>query len=117
MTQNATDSVAKSPNTELDHETLTDVIDLALWADQLLLQYGADSRRIEETAHHIGTSLGCDWLDVFVSYNTIIITTSSGSEFRTKTRRVPRIGVDMTIISAVNRLSRRVASEQLDRET
>ena len=110
-------SVAEPPNTELNHETLTDIIDLALWAGQLLLQYGADSRRIEETTHRIGTSLGCNWLDVFVSYNTIIITTSSGSEFRTKVRRVPRIGVDMTIISAVNRLSRRVASEQLDRET
>ncbi len=99
----------------LDHETLTDVIDLTVWAGQLMLQHGADAERVETTIHYLGTALGCAWLDVLVSPNGIMITTSSGREFRTKLRRVPYLGVDLTIVSGVSRLSRRVVAEGLDR--
>ena len=34
------------PKPPLDHETLRDVIDLSLWAGQLLLQNGAESARV-----------------------------------------------------------------------
>ncbi|MGQ9888491.1 MAG: threonine/serine exporter family protein [Aggregatilineales bacterium] len=99
----------------LEREELRDVIDLSLWAGQLLLQHGAEAERVEETVHRLGTALGCDWLDVLVSPNAIIATTSSGLEFRTKVRRVVGMRVDMTIVSAVNRLSRRVESGELNR--
>ena len=100
---------------ELTHSELTDVIDLALLAGQLLLQYGADSTRIETTVHHIGTGLGCDWLDIVVSPSALTITTTSGGHFRTKIRRVTRIGVNMAIIELVNDLSHRVYQGRLDR--
>lgn len=99
----------------LPYEELTDVIDLALWAGQLLLQYGAEGARIEETVHHIGTGLGCDWMDILVSPNAIIATTISGGQFRTKIRRVTRIGVNFAIIDYINDLSHRVSQNQLDR--
>lgn len=99
----------------LAYEELRDVIDLALWAGQLLLQYGAESHRIEETIHRLATGLGCDWADVLVSPSVILITTTSGGEFRTKTRRVVRIGVNLWVVSAVNRLSRRITAGELDR--
>lgn len=99
----------------LEREELRDVIDLSLWAGQLLLQNGAEAERVEETVHRLGTALGCDWLDVLVSPNAIIVTTSSGPEFRTKVRRVTGMRVDMTVVSAVNRLSRRVESGELTR--
>lgn len=99
----------------LEREELRDVIDLALWAGQLLLQNGAEAERVEETVHRLGTALGCDWLDVLVSPNAIIVTTTSGPEFRTKVRRVVGMRVDMTVLSAVNRLSRRVESGELNR--
>ncbi len=107
-----TDILPKPP---LSHKALTDVVDLALWAGQLLLQHGADSQRVEETTHRLGTSLGCDWVDVFVSFNDIGVTAVSGPEFRTKIRRVVRIGVNMTTVSAINRLSRRVNQGELNR--
>lgn len=104
------------PKPPLSREELRDVIDLTLWAGQLLLQNGADSSRVETTAHHFGTGLGCDWLDVFVSAHTIIITTISGEEFRTKIRRIVRFGgVDMGTLAAVNQLSRLVSSGVVDR--
>lgn len=105
-------SAAKPP---LSREALRDVIDLSLWAGQLLLQNGADSERIEETIHRLGTALGCDWMDILVSPNVIAVTTISGEEFRTKIRRVIGLNVNMTIVSAINRLSRRVEDGELDR--
>lgn len=101
--------------TPLLHDVLTDVIDLSLWAGQLLLQYGAESSRVEETVHHIGTGLGCDWMDILISPNAIIATTSSGTEFRTKIRRVTRLEVNFAIVDAVNDLSYRIDRGELDR--
>lgn len=103
------------PKPPLPYEELTDIIDLALWAGQLLLQYGAESSRIEETVHHIGTGLGCDWMDILVSPNAIIATTVSNGEFRTKVRRVVRIGVDFDIVDAINDYSHRVYRGELNR--
>jgi len=99
----------------LSYEELRDVIDLALWAGQMLLQHGAESQRVEETVHRLGTGLGCNWMDILVSPNAIIVTTTSGSDFRTKTRRVVRLGADLWRITAVNDLSRRVNEGELDR--
>ena len=36
----------------LAYDELRDVIDLSLWAGQMLLQHGAASQRVEETIHH-----------------------------------------------------------------
>ncbi len=103
--------------TPLIHQELTDVIDLALWAAQMLTQHGADNARIEETAHIIGTGLGCDWLDIVISPESIIITASSGGEFRTKARRVISVGVNFNVLDAINEISYRVRAGRMDRVT
>lgn len=100
----------------LDRTELADVVDLALWAGTLLMQSGAESERVEETVHHFGTALKANWLDILVSPNVLIITTSSADgEFRTKVRRITGLGARLDIIDAVNDLSRRIGPEQLDR--
>lgn len=99
----------------LSHAELTDIIDLCLWAGQMLLQHGANSLRVEESVHRLGTGLGCDWLDIVVRTESLTITVTSGEDFRTKTRRVVRLGIDMARITALNDLSRRVAEGRLDR--
>lgn len=99
----------------MTREQLRDVIDLALWAGQLLLQHGAETARIEETVHRLGTGLGCNWMDILVSPNALVVTAHSGQEFRTKLRRVVSIGVDMNILAQVSDLSYRVNSGELDR--
>lgn len=105
-------AVAKPP---LTHAELTDVIDLCLWAGQMLLQHGSNSFRVEETIHHFGTGLGCDWLDIVIRTESITITASSGDEFRTKTRRVVRLGVDMQRLVSINRLSREIEEGRCSR--
>lgn len=109
------DNVKTSEKPPLSREELADVIDLSLWAGQLLLKNGAETTRVEETVHRLGTGLGCDWMDILVSPNALVVTTVSGEEFRTKVRRVVAFQVDMTVLSAVNRLSRRVTAGELDR--
>jgi uncharacterized membrane protein YjjP (DUF1212 family) len=104
-----------APKPPLNREALRDVIDLALWAGQLLLANGADTARVEETVHHFGTGLGASWMDILVSPNAVVITTSSGEEFRTKVRRVVTLGVNMAVLDEVNRLSHRVAAGEIDR--
>jgi uncharacterized membrane protein YjjP (DUF1212 family) len=99
----------------LKREELRDVIDVSLWAGQMLLQTGAESQRVEETVHRLGTGLGCDWMDILVSPNVLIVTTISGIEFRTKVRRVVGMRVDMSVITAINDISHRVTEGTMDR--
>lgn len=98
----------------LTYEDLGDIIDLTLWAGQLLLQHGAETQRIEETVHRLGTGMGCNWMDIMVSSNTIVVTAISGHQFRTKLRRVPALTINMAVIDAVNTMSRRVSARELD---
>lgn len=98
----------------LTYADLSDIIDLALWAGQLLLQHGAETQRIEETVHRLGTGMGCAWMDIMVSSNAIGVTAISGHQFRTKLRRVPALTINMAVIDAVNTLSRRVSAGELD---
>ena len=117
MTENGQRSSAAHDDSSppLPREELRDVIDLTLWSGQLLLQHGAEAQRVEETLHRLGTALGCNWMDIVVSPNGLFISTISGEEFRTKVRRVVSLGVDMTKVSAINRLTQRVVDGELDR--
>lgn len=99
----------------LDHDALRDVIDLALWAGQMLLRSGAQTARVERTVHQIGTSLGADWLDVIVLPEGLLVTTSSGGEFRTRIRRVVALTADLARIAAINTLAKAVIAGQMDR--
>lgn len=99
----------------LYHDELCDVVDLSLWAGQMLLQYGAEGAVVEETAQRLGAALGCDWEEVLVSPNALIITTVSHNQFRTRVRRVSSIGVNLSIVAAINQVSRHAEAGRLDR--
>lgn len=99
----------------LDAESLREVMTLSLWAGQMLLQHGADSQRVEETVHRMGTAMGADWMDIQVMPDAIIASTVNNHEFRTKVRRAPNRGADFAMIDALNMLSRRVVAGEVDR--
>jgi uncharacterized membrane protein YjjP (DUF1212 family) len=113
MVESTLERVTKPP---LTYEELREVIDLALWTGQLLLQHGAETQRIEETVHRMGTGLGADWMDILITSSGIVVTANSGGEFRTKTRRVVHMGVNMNIVAEINNLSRQVSSGEIDRD-
>lgn len=98
----------------MDREVLREVITLSLFAGQMLLQNGADSKRVEEIVHRLGTGLGCDWLDVAVLPDAIIASTVNNHEFRTKVRRAPGRGINMDIIAQVSDLAYRLDGGEID---
>lgn len=97
----------------LSREALREVNDLALWAGQMLLQNGAETERVERSVHRIGTGLGCDWLDILVSPNGLLVTTNSGGEFRTRLRRVVQIGVNLAVLDEISHLTHRIERETM----
>lgn len=107
-------NVYGSTKPPLKHEELREIIILTLWAGQLLLQHGAETQRIEETVHRMGTGLGCDWMDILVSPNALVVTAISAGEFRTKVRRVVNIGINMDVIDQINELSRGISAGTVD---
>jgi uncharacterized membrane protein YjjP (DUF1212 family) len=100
----------------LSYEALGDIIDLALWSGQILLQHGASSERVEETVHRIGTGLGCNWMDIDVGLEALTITAISGEDFRTKIRRIVRSSVNFQIVAEVNDLGHKVSEGRLNRQ-
>ncbi len=99
----------------LARDEMRDIISLSLWAGQMLLQYGADSARVEEIVHRLVTGLGCDWADIEVQPNSLVATTVNNQDFRTRVRRAPSRGVNMTVIAEVSDLSYRVYRGEVDR--
>jgi uncharacterized membrane protein YjjP (DUF1212 family) len=86
---------------------------VALRAGQLLLEAGADTQRVEETVHSIGTALGASAMEVYVTPTGIIASALSGPEHRTRIVRVRTSSVDLQRIDAINRLSRRADHDDL----
>jgi uncharacterized membrane protein YjjP (DUF1212 family) len=103
------------PARNITWEEMTDVIDLALWTGQILLEHGAPAPRVEETVMRVGTGLGADDLDILVSPNVIMVTTTEGREFRTKARRIAGLHVNMAAIVQMSALTRDVTSGRIGR--
>ncbi|MCC7541750.1 MAG: threonine/serine exporter family protein [Deltaproteobacteria bacterium] len=103
------------PARVLERAELADAIDLVLWIGQLLLEHGAHASQVEQTIVHVGAALGCDKLDVLVSPNALVVTTTEGEDFRTKIRRITRLHVDLTAVVAVNDAARATLTGELDR--
>ena len=99
---------------KLDWTELTDVIDLTLRTGEQLLTHGASAPAVERSVQCIGTALGCDALDILVSPNVIMATTTEGREFRTKARRVGALHVDLRRIAALDALTGDVIAGRCD---
>jgi uncharacterized membrane protein YjjP (DUF1212 family) len=102
------------PGQKLGWTELTDVIDLSLRTGEQLLTHGASAPEVEHTVQRIGTALGCDALDILVSPNVIMATTTEGREFRTKARRVLALHVDLRRVAALDALTGDVIAGRCD---
>jgi uncharacterized membrane protein YjjP (DUF1212 family) len=112
---NLAQGLTESPRPPLSRTELADVVDLALWVGQLLMENGAESQRVEQSVRAVGVGLGCDWGNVLVSHNALMVTHVSGADFRTKLRRIHSINVDMSLIEAMSHVVHRVQEGKLDR--
>jgi uncharacterized membrane protein YjjP (DUF1212 family) len=98
----------------LTRDELRHVLTVALRAGQIMLENGANTARVEETVHRLGTALGAEWMDVYVTPQGIIATVVSHEEHRTRIQRITRSAVDMSRMAAVIDLSRRAEIGAVD---
>lgn len=87
------------------------VLDIAVRAGSLLLRSGAETYRVEETIVRICQSyhLSCN---AFVLPTGIFVSAEGENGSLTVVRRIPYRTVDLTSISRINALSRKIQSQQ-----
>ena len=100
----------------LGREALLEVLVIAMRAGQIMLESGANTARVEETISRIGTALGVDLMEVYVTPTGVITTGVAGAEHRTRILRISRSGVDLSRVAAVLEVSRRADAGLLDRQ-
>ncbi len=109
-----THNSSPAPTTHpLDRGELGAVLSTVLRAGQLMLEAGAETARVEEVVHRMGTALGAEWMDVYITPTGIIAMATSYGEHRTRVQRVTQWTVDMARISALTDLSRRTVAQHL----
>lgn len=100
----------------LSRDELGGVLRTAMRAGQIMLENGANTARVEETIHHLGTALGAQWLDIYVTPAGIIASAVSHGEHRTITQRVVKSGIDLSRVAAVIDVSRQAEAGRLGRD-
>lgn len=98
--------------------TLEEKVDLLLRTGQLLMQNGADSNRIDRNLRRVTQFLKIppDKMHMHINYTTLMITISDGKKSFTKAQKCTRHLVNMTVISAISRLSVKVTRETMSLE-
>lgn len=97
-------------------EELTEITDIALEAGGLMLQFGAETHKVEEIVKRFGDALGCDIANILVTLDSISITVISKGLFRTKIKKIIRSGVNFSILTRVDRLSIKAIANRYDKE-
>ncbi|WP_445395620.1 threonine/serine exporter family protein [Zobellella sp. An-6] len=73
-------------------------------AGQLLMQHGAESALIESLTRRLGLALGLDGVEVSLANDALIVTTLLQGHCLTTCRRCPDKGINMQMVSEVQRL-------------
>jgi uncharacterized membrane protein YjjP (DUF1212 family) len=74
----------------------------------MLLEHGAETRRVFETVRELATLLGVAELHVLVNHRSVVMTVGSADEAVTRIVRVGTLGVNLTTVSAISRVYRRL---------
>lgn len=94
-------------------DPLSDALDVALYAGELLLRNGAETWRVEDTVVRLLTHCGATESDVIATVTGISLSASDGAHWLTRVRRVRPGGINLARIDAVNALSRQAVAERL----
>lgn len=87
--------------------SLADMVDLLVQVGSVLLQHGADAGRVEASLQDMGHGLEIDRIDVLVMSKSILLTATRRGERDTRVARVPIVGVNLNILSELERLLNR----------
>ncbi len=93
------------------------VLSAATEVGYMMLKYGGEVYRAEQSARYICNFYGITQVDVFAIPNSIMVTVDDGDEFITKTRRITEGQTDLNKVDKLNALSRRIGEEHPDYDT
>lgn len=98
---------------KLTNEEQTRITRVIIKAAVLMLEYGAESRLIERTAHRLGTALGVDSVEVSLIPSAIVLTTLTNNQSQsvTTTRRAYHKPINMSIVCDVQKMCHEVEIE------
>lgn len=88
-------------------------LDFAVATGELLLRYGAETYRVEDTVKRICYKEGFEVAEVFVFPTGLIVNGIYKDQRMTRMKQVPERDINLTVISRVNSLSRRFAAGEL----
>lgn len=89
---------------QADHSVHRDVTRLCIQCGLFLLQHGAESALIEELSTRLGRALGMDSVELSISSNAIVLTTISGHQCLTSTRKNTDRGINMHVVTEVQHI-------------
>ena len=95
------------------HTDASRKVDIICHAAQIVLENGGETYRVEETAQRMAQGLGMDHLSIAAFPTTIFIE----AEERARVRRISRRGTNLSRLTLVNDVSRRVARGETDADT
>jgi uncharacterized membrane protein YjjP (DUF1212 family) len=103
--------MTKRPLTEAEQELITR---LCAKTALLLLQHGSESAVVESMARRLGVALGAERAEVGVYAGSVVLGTISGGRSITTVRRAPDRGIDMRLVTEVQRAVLAVEAGGLD---
>lgn len=84
-------------------------------AGQMLLQHGAESRLVSDICCRFGKALGLDSVEVSLSASSMVISTITDNHCLTTVRRCPDRGINMQVITDIQRILIMAEKGLLDR--
>ena len=97
----------------MERSTSSEILHQILNMGEMLLNAGAEIKRVEQTINRLGKAYGAERMDVFAITSSIVVTMSfpDGTEI-TQTRRIEQpAGTDLSRLERLNALSRRCCED------
>lgn len=88
------------------------ILTIATDVGYMLLRYGAEVYRVEQSIQFICKSYGIKDIDVFAIPNSLVVTITFDGDFITKTRRVTVNEIDLDKVDKLNELSRYICEHK-----
>ncbi len=94
--------------------TLEQILDVSISISYLMLSYGAEISRVEDTARRLCLAYGVAEVHVFAISSSVVITLIRDGKTLTQTRRVTSINTNLDRVDCLNQLSRSICEELFD---
>lgn len=88
----------------IDYNLQTQITRTIIKAAVLMLEFGAESILIEQTAQRLGKALGVDSVEISLIPSAIVLTTLSHGQSSTTTRRVHHKPINMSIVCDIQKM-------------